>query len=111
MFAIRCLMAALLLATVVASQEPAPKAPSKLVFQSKPGAVTFDHAAHLTREKGVCANCHPKVFAESQAAPLNFKAKLHRAAEADKTSCGACHRPGEKAFDSRGNCAKCHAKG
>jgi c(7)-type cytochrome triheme protein len=88
----------------------AQKPQDKLTFASKMGNVTFDHAAHIARAKGDCTTCHTKLFQESTTAPLNFKAGLHKTAEASKTSCGACHTPGGAAFDSKGNCAKCHVK-
>jgi c(7)-type cytochrome triheme protein len=85
--------------------------PEKLTFVTKNGNVTFDHAAHLKREKGDCTVCHTKLFARDAKAPLNFKAGLHKTAEMDKTSCGSCHHAGGAAFESKGNCAKCHMKG
>jgi c(7)-type cytochrome triheme protein len=85
--------------------------PQKLTFTTKFGNVTFNHAAHVMREKGDCAACHPKLFMQDAKAPLNFKANLHKTAEENMTSCGACHRPGGAAFETKGNCAKCHMKG
>lgn len=85
--------------------------PAKLTFTTKNGNVTFDHAAHIAREKGDCTACHPKLFMQDAKAPLNFKANLHKTAEANMTSCGACHRAGGAAFETKGNCAKCHMKG
>lgn len=86
------------------------KPPETLTFMTKFGDVTFNHAAHLMREKGNCAACHPKLFMQDAKAPLNFKANLHKTAEENMTSCGACHRPGGAAFETKGNCAKCHMK-
>jgi c(7)-type cytochrome triheme protein len=85
--------------------------PEKLTFTTKNGNVTFDHAAHLKREKGDCTVCHEKLFQRDAKAPLNFKAGLHKTAEAAQTSCGSCHRPGGASFETKGNCAKCHMKG
>ena len=85
--------------------------PTKLTFTTKNGNVTFDHSAHVTREKGNCAACHPKLFMQDAKAPLNFKAGLHKTAETNMTSCGACHHAGGPAFETKGNCAKCHMKG
>ena len=88
------------------------KAPAKLVFQAKNGNVTFDHAAHATREKNDCKVCHDTLWPQSAAAPLNFKAGMHKPAETKHTSCGTCHFAGGKAFASAGNCTtKCHVKG
>ena len=84
--------------------------PTKLTFMTKNGNVTFDHAAHVMREKGNCATCHPKLFMQDAKAPLNYKASLHKTAETDMTSCAACHRAGGPSFESKGNCAKCHMK-
>ncbi len=85
--------------------------PAKLTFVTKNGNVTFDHAAHLKRANGDCAVCHDKLFKQDAKAPLNYKPGLHKTAEMDQTSCGSCHRPGGAAFESKGNCAKCHMKG
>ncbi len=89
----------------------AEKAPEKLVFQSKMGNVTFQHAKHVERAKGDCKVCHDKLFQQSAKAPLNYKASMHKPAEAAKTSCGFCHNPGGPSFATVGNCAKCHVKG
>jgi c(7)-type cytochrome triheme protein len=91
---------------------PAPKAPDKIVLQAKTGNVTFDHAAHSKRENEKCEVCHPKPWAQAKG-PVNFKAGMHKPAEAGKTSCGLCHHAGGKAFSSTGNCtnSKCHVKG
>lgn len=85
------------------------KPPVKLVFEAKNGNVTFDHAAHIKREKNDCKVCHDKLFKQEKA-PLNFKAGMHKPAEAAKTSCGACHTAGGAAFETKGNCNKCHVK-
>lgn len=110
----RTLIACLLavgLAGVVGLFAQDKKAPEKLTFVTKNGNVTFDHAAHLKRANGDCSGCHDKRFKQDAKAPLNYKAALHRTAEADNTSCGSCHRAGGAAFESKGNCAKCHVKG
>ncbi len=89
----------------------ADRGPSKLVFNAKTGNVTFDHDKHVERLKGDCKSCHPKLWPQSKTAPLNYRAGMHKPAEAKKTSCGACHHPGGTAFESKGNCNKCHVKG
>jgi|HubBroStandDraft_1064217.scaffolds.fasta_scaffold115246_3 c(7)-type cytochrome triheme protein len=103
------LLAMALVGLGVLAQEKAP--PEKLVFMTKNGNVTFNHADHIKRANGDCSTCHDKLFPKSATAPLNYKPTLHKAAEMDKTSCGACHRAGGAAFESKGNCAKCHMKG
>jgi len=87
----------------------AQKTPEKIVFASKMGNVTFDHAAHVKRANNDCTTCHVKLFPQSNA-PINFKAGMHKTAEAARTSCGGCHNPGGAAFESKGNCARCHVK-
>ena len=93
----------------VASLRAADEAPPKLVFDSKMGDVTFDHAAHVAREKKDCTTCHDKLFPRSRA-PLNFKKGMHKPAEAAKSSCAGCHHAGGSAFATKGNCKKCHVK-
>ena len=90
----------------------AEKPPEKIVFESKMGNVTFQHVKHGERVKGDCKVCHDKLFPQSRA-PINYKAAMHKTAEAKKTSCGACHVTGGTAFATAGNCSnsKCHVKG
>jgi c(7)-type cytochrome triheme protein len=86
------------------------EAPPKMVFAAKTGNVAFDHAAHAKRVKEDCKSCHPKLWPEAKGS-LNFKAGMHKPAEATKISCGACHHAGGVAFESKGNCtSKCHVK-
>ena len=92
----------------VSAQEVKP--PTKLVFQTKMGNVTYDHAAHVKRAKGDCKVCHDALFQQSAKAPLNYKAGMHKPAEADKKACGHCHVAGGTAFASTGSCAKCHVR-
>jgi c(7)-type cytochrome triheme protein len=91
------------------AQEKTP--PAKLVFEAKTGDVTYDHAAHAKREKADCKECHDQLWPQSAKAPLNFRAAMHKTAEAKHTSCGSCHYAGGKAFESKGNCKRCHVKG
>jgi len=74
--------------------------PQKLVFQSKRGDVIFAHAAHVDREKGECATCHPKLWPQSAREPLK-----------SSDGCRTCHRAGGPAFESKSNCVKCHPDG
>jgi c(7)-type cytochrome triheme protein len=101
----------IILTSVVIALAQTPQPPSKLTFQAKPGAVTYDHAAHLKREKNDCKVCHPVLFVQDSKAPLNFK-PLHKKFEDAKTACGSCHRAGGTAFATAGNCAnsKCHVR-
>jgi c(7)-type cytochrome triheme protein len=101
----------LLLGFFAASALYAQNVPAKLTFAAKNGNVTFDHTAHVKRANGDCAGCHDKLFKQDSKVALNYKAGMHRPAEAAKTSCGACHVAGGPAFESKANCAKCHIKG
>ena len=94
----------------LSAQETAKKPPEKLVFKSALGNVTFEHAKHVEREKANCKVCHDKLFQQNATAPLNFKANMHKTAEASKTACAACHVAGGKSFATQGNCQKCHVK-
>lgn len=87
----------------------AAKTPKEIVFPSKQGDVSFNHALHSKRVNNNCKTCHDKLFPESSA-PINYKVAEHKAAETAKTSCGGCHYPGGDAFEAKGNCAKCHSK-
>jgi c(7)-type cytochrome triheme protein len=87
------------------------KEPATLVFPSKMfGDVPFDHAKHTAREKNDCKICHDALWPQDAKAPLNYKANMHKTAEAKKTSCAFCHVAGGKAFASANNCNKCHVK-
>ena len=71
------------------------------------GRARFDHSKHIELADGKCTDCHNQVFPLAKGL-LNYKDNLHRTAEAEKTSCGACHHPGGEAFASQDNCLKCH---
>jgi c(7)-type cytochrome triheme protein len=90
----------------------AEKPPEKIVFETKMGNVTLQHVKHIERAKNDCKVCHDKLFPQSRA-PINYKAGMHKPAEANKTACGACHVAGGTAFATAGNCSntKCHVKG
>ena len=90
--------AALFSGVMPAAQDKEP--PDKLVFPSKAGDVTFLHAAHAAREKGACSTCHQKLWPQSAAEPLK-----------NSDGCKTCHGAGGKAFEMKGNCAKCHPSG
>jgi c(7)-type cytochrome triheme protein len=103
-----------LVLTAAAGFVVAQDVPDKIVFPSKSGNVTFNHTAHSQRAKEDCSACHPALFPQSRA-PINYKAGMHKAAETTKTSCGGCHNPtggplNLKAFETKGNCAKCHVR-
>ena len=98
------------LSTLTAQTASKAKEPEKLVFQSKMGNVAYDHAKHVARAKGDCTVCHDKLFAQDAKAPLNYRAGMHKPAEAKKVACAACHVAGGQAFQSTGSCNKCHVK-
>jgi c(7)-type cytochrome triheme protein len=96
----RCVRVSIFAATLVGrimltAQDNKP--PQKLLFQSKRGDVIFAHAAHVAREKGECAACHPKLWPQSAKEPLK-----------SSDGCRTCHHAGGPAFESKGNCVKCH---
>jgi c(7)-type cytochrome triheme protein len=95
---------------IVAQEKKAATPPAKLTFTAKNGNVVYDHAAHAKREKNECKTCHPARWPQDAKAPLNWKAAMHKTAETAKTSCGACHNTGGPSFETKGNCARCHAK-
>jgi c(7)-type cytochrome triheme protein len=106
------LLGSLLLTSVaILAPQTAKKPPEKVVYKSALGNVTFDHAKHAERVKGDCEACHDKLFPQDSKAPLNYKANMHKTAEAKKVSCAGCHVTGGTAFTSTGNCQKCHVKG
>src|SRR5690606_8507496 len=69
----------------------------------------FDHDRHIELAKQDCKACHNAVFPLEKGL-LGYKDNLHKTAEAAKTSCAACHAPGGSAFESKGNCVKCHTE-
>jgi c(7)-type cytochrome triheme protein len=82
--------------TAAAAKEKKP--PARLVFPSKAGNVTFNHAAHLKREKGDCTKCHDKLWPQSAKIPVK-----------SSDGCKACHHAQGESFEMKGNCDKCHA--
>ena len=101
----------LMMGVVSLSAQADKKPPEKIVFKAMTGNVTFEHAKHIAREKADCKVCHDKLFQQSSAAPLNYKANMHKTAEAKKTACAACHVAGGRSFETKANCQKCHVKG
>ena len=73
-----------------------------LTLEASMGAVTFSGKVHKDAGLG-CADCHSKIF--------KMKAGSFKMSVADHGDkfCGTCHN-GEKAFNTKGNCAKCHKK-
>ncbi len=86
------------LAGLGAAAEPK-QPPDKLILAAKAGNVTFDHAAHLAREKGACTFCHDRLWPQSAKAPVR-----------SGVGCGSCHLKGGRAFAMKENCEKCHGK-
>ncbi len=95
--------------TALIAQDKTP--PAKVVLPAKNGNVTFDHSAHLKREKNNCSVCHPTLFAQDAKAKVGFRPP-HKNEEDKRVSCGACHRAGGPAFATTGNCSngKCHVR-
>jgi c(7)-type cytochrome triheme protein len=83
--------------------------PNLRSVDTKLGPAKFDHARHIDISKGDCRSCHTKIFPLAKGM-LNYADNLHRTAEQNRTSCGACHREGGSAFASKDNCLKCHTE-
>lgn len=110
-YRILAILSVLVFAFAVISLQAATKTPPKeITFKTKFGNVVFPHAEHIKLEKQNCKACHDKLFKQDETAPLDFKPMMHKKAEKDKTSCGACHNPDGPSFQTKGNCAKCHQK-
>lgn len=77
--------------------------------ETRLGDARFDHEKHVELAEGDCTQCHNKIFPLAKGL-LNYKDNLHRTAESEQTSCGACHRPGGTAFEAEGNCLDCHSE-
>ena len=103
------LVALLFCFAVIGMQAADDKGPAEIVFETKQGNVTYPHAKHVEAVKGDCKVCHDTLFPQERA-ELNYKKAMHKTSEKDMTSCGSCHRPEGAAFESKGNCAKCHEK-
>ena len=88
----------LLLASGTTVGDQPKKPPRRLVFPSKAGDVTFNHTAHVKREKRNCSECHPQLWPQSADVPLT-----------SSDGCKACHHASGKSFEMKGNCVKCHA--
>ena len=67
------------------------------------GKVTFSGAAHSTRAKPHCADCHMGLFDVSRSAQIT------RADHKRRQFCFACH-DGKQAFAARGKCDRCHVE-
>lgn len=83
--------------------------PDSRSVPTKLGAAKFDHARHVNISKGDCRSCHTKVFPLARGM-LGYADNLHRTAEQNHTSCGACHYPGGSAFSTKDNCLRCHTE-
>src|SRR5205085_9625148 len=98
----------ILLAACLAISSAQRLPPESISFPNTYGAVTFTHKKHFERVGGDCSACHTAIFPQSRA-DINYKKALHRAAEASKRSCAACHRVGGTASAADSNCTNCHA--
>lgn len=93
------LIAVALVASATAAAQTK-KPPEKLVLPNKGGDVIFTHATHIDREKSECATCHEKLWPQSTAEPLK-----------NSNGCKTCHHADGRAFEMKGQCAKCHPAG
>lgn len=64
--------------------------------------VVYSHDYHVTQKKLKCSECHYALYT-TQARHIKYSmADMQKG-----RSCGTCHN-GERAFDVKSNCAKCH---
>ena len=70
----------------------------------KAGDVVFSHDSHVSDAGIGCKECHPKLYLDTKQHKKVTMAEMQKG-----KSCGACHN-GRKAFDVKGDCAKCHRK-
>jgi c(7)-type cytochrome triheme protein len=101
--AISLVVVTLFLSSTVALAVPA----SKIIeFNKSPmGVVKFDGTVH--KEAGVkCKECHnSEMFPNMKQGTVNITMDQIYAGKL----CGVCHN-GKRAFDAKGNCARCHIK-
>lgn len=93
----------ILVCAALALAVPASK---KLEFsKSSMGKVVFDGAIHNKAAKS-CKECHNKdTFPKMKQGTVNITMNEIYAGKL----CGICHN-GERAFDAKGNCNRCHKK-
>ncbi len=64
--------------------------------------VLFSHEFHVHKKGLKCSDCHNAIFKPKASV---FSTTMKRMQEGE--ACGACHN-GQRAFDVRANCARCH---
>jgi c(7)-type cytochrome triheme protein len=101
-------LAFLIVTVLFVSSSIALAVPSKktLEFNKSPmGIVTFDGTLH--KEAGIkCKDCHNKgMFPKMKQGTVAITMEDIYAGKL----CGVCHN-GKRAFDAKGNCARCHVK-
>lgn len=64
--------------------------------------VTYSHEVHVTKHKLKCGDCHYRIYTTTAQ-----RKDVTMAAMQKGQSCGFCHN-GQRAFDVKGNCNKCH---
>ena len=64
--------------------------------------VTFGHDAHVIKHKQKCGDCHYRLYTTSAQRKDVTMAQMQKG-----QSCGFCHN-GQRAFDVKGTCNKCH---
>ena len=101
-------LAFLIVTVLFVSSSIALAVPSKktIEFNKSPmGTVTFDGTLH--KEAGIkCKDCHNKgMFPKMKQGTVAITMEDIYAGKL----CGVCHN-GKRAFDAKGNCARCHVK-
>lgn len=83
--------------------------PDSRSIPTRLGPAKFDHARHVNISEGNCRSCHTQIFPLAKGM-LGYADNLHRTAEQNRTSCGACHRDSGQAFGSKDHCLSCHTE-
>lgn len=66
-------------------------------------AVIYSHEAHVIKHKQKCGDCHYRLFTTTAQRKDVTMAEMQKG-----RSCGFCHN-GQRAFDVKGACNKCHS--
>ena len=65
--------------------------------------VVFSHEAHVTKHRQKCRDCHYRLFTTKEQRKDVTMTEMQKG-----QSCGECHN-GQRAFDVKANCNRCHA--
>ncbi len=101
-------MRRMLVAVIVVCLAVAPAAWGKVgggdITFSVKGAenVVYSHDTHVTKAGLKCSDCHYKIYKMTKLQKQATMADMQKG-----SSCGTCHN-GQRAFDVKTNCTRCH---